>query len=316
MALRRAGRRARGATLYVTLEPCNHAGRTPPCTEGVLASGIARVVLGAADPNSRVRGGGARRLARAGVRVLRGVLKADCRDLNAAYFKHAETGRPLVTLKCAVSLDGKVATGRGRRERISGPEADRFVHELRHASDAILVGVGTLLVDDPRLTTRRTTTRGRRVRGRDPLRVILDGRLRTPAKARVLRVDSRGRTVIATTPRAAGRRESRLRRAGAEIWRFPARGGRVDLRRVLRALGRRDVQSVLIEGGPRVAASALSVGLVDRLLLIVAPRLIGGDRTPGLLADALPRPRALAGARVRALGDDLLIEAEPGAPGR
>jgi diaminohydroxyphosphoribosylaminopyrimidine deaminase/5-amino-6-(5-phosphoribosylamino)uracil reductase len=316
MALRRAGRKARGATLYVTLEPCNHTGRTPPCAEAVRTSGIRRVVLGASDPNPRVRGGGARRLARGGVRVVRGVLEAECRALNAPYFKHAETGRPLVTLKCAVSLDGKVSTARGRRGRISGPEADRFVHELRHASDAILIGVGTLLVDDPRLTTRRTTPRRRRRQGKDPLRVILDSRLRTPPAARALRAASGAGTVIATTPRATGRRESRLRQAGAEVWRLPARAGRVDLRGVLRALGRRDVQAVLIEGGPRVAASALSAGLVDRLSLIVAPRLVGGDDTPGLLAHALPGPRALFGVQVRTLGADLLIEADLRTAGR
>ncbi|OGP86314.1 MAG: riboflavin biosynthesis protein RibD [Deltaproteobacteria bacterium RBG_13_65_10] len=310
IALRRAGRFARGATLYVTLEPCNHAGRTPPCTDAIIARGVGRVVIGMSDPNARVRGGGARRLREKGIEVARGVLESDCRAMNAAFVKHATTGRPLVSVKCAVSLDGKVAFGRGRAGRISGPEANRYVHRLRHASDAILVGVETVRVDDPRLTTRRSTARGRTLAGQDPLRVILDGRLRTPPRSRLLHGASPAGTVIATTTGAPRRSEALLRAAGAEVWRFPSRDGRVDLDRVLRELGRCDVQSVLIEGGPRVVAYALARGLVDRVAIIVAPLLVGGDRAPGLLAEALAKPLNLENLRVRRLGADLLIEAD------
>jgi diaminohydroxyphosphoribosylaminopyrimidine deaminase/5-amino-6-(5-phosphoribosylamino)uracil reductase len=309
-ALARAGRSARGATLYVTLEPCNHTGRTPPCADAVLASGVARVVIGMSDPNPRVRGGGARRIRAAGIAVVTGVLEAECRAQNAAYLKHVTTGRPLVTLKTALSLDGKVAPGPGRGGRISGPEADAYVHRLRHASDAILIGVGTLLTDDPLLTTRRFSRSGAVRPGRDPLRVILDSRLRTPPRARLLHSGSPAGTVIVAGPRAPRPREAQLRALGAEVWRFPLRAGRADLARVLDALGARDVQSVLIEGGPRVAADALARGLVDRVALILAPVLIGGERTPGLLAAPLAKPLPLEKARVTRLGSDILIEAD------
>ncbi len=304
MALERAGRAARGATLYVTLEPCNHAGRTPACTDAVLRSGVARVVIGVSDPNPRVRGGGAARLRARGIEVIHGVLESACRAQNAPFLKQVTSGLPLVTLKCAMSLDGKVAPGPGRGGRLSGPEAERYVHRLRHVSDAILVGVGTVLIDDPLLTARGTRP------GKDPLRVILDGRLRMPPKARMLHGGSPAGTVIATLPGAPRPREATLRGLGAEVWRIPAREGRVDLARVLAELGARDVQSVLIEGGPRVAANALSRGLVDRLRILLAPILIGGDRTPGLLAAPLAKRLTLSDVRVSRLGEDLLVEAD------
>jgi diaminohydroxyphosphoribosylaminopyrimidine deaminase/5-amino-6-(5-phosphoribosylamino)uracil reductase len=316
IALGRAGRLARGATLYVTLEPCNHLGRTPPCTDAVIASGVRRVVIGMADPNPHVRGGGVRRLRRSGIEVICGLLEAECRMMNAAFVKQVTTGRPYVTVKGAVSLDGKVAFGRGRGGRLSGPEASRYVHRLRHASDAILVGVETVRVDDPLLTTRRLGAGGQLLHGKDPIRVVLDGRLRTPPRSRLLHSGSPAGTVIATTPAAPRRREEALRAAGAEVWRFPARHGRVDLDRVLHELGRRDVQSVLIEGGPRVAASAFARRLVDRVAIIIAPLLVGGDRTPGLLAQALAKPLELRNARVSRLGADLLVEADVPRGGR
>lgn len=312
MALRRAGRRARDATLFVTLEPCNHAGLTPPCTEAVIASGIARVVIGMNDPNTRVRGGGARKLRAAGIEVIRGALGAECRLLNAPFVKHVETGLPLVTLKMAMSLDGKVTSGPGQREVLSGPEAARFVHGLRHAADAILVGVRTVLVDDPLLTTRRTGAQGRPAQGKDPLRVILDSRLRTPPEARLLHSGSSAGTIIVTMRGAPRERERRLRKAGAEVWRLPARGKGVSLRRTLRALGDRGVQSLLIEGGPSVASSVLAEKVADRLILVIAPRFIGGDGTPGLLARALEKRLALEGLRLGRLGADILLQAELG----
>lgn len=311
MALRRAGRRAKGATLYVTLEPCNHAGRTPPCTRQVIASGVARVVLGMRDPNRRVRGGGTRALGRAGLEVVEGVLEAECRLLNAAYVKHAATGLPLVTLKMAMTLDGKVAAAGGRRAMISGPGAARWVHRLRHASDAILVGARTVRADDPLLTTRLD---GGARHGKDPLRVVVDGRLRTPPRARLLRSGSLAGTVIAATRGAPAAREARLRSAGAVVWRLPSREGRVRLRALMRALGRQEVQSVLIEGGPEIAVSALDEGVVDRLALIIAPRLVADPRAPGLLDRELRRPLRLARVRVGRLGRDLLLEADV-APG-
>ncbi len=306
MALRRAGRRARGATLYVTLEPCNHAARTPPCTDQVITSGVAEVVTGMRDPNPRVRGGGDAALRRAGLVVAEGVLEGECRALNAAFVKQALTGLPFVTLKMAISIDGKVAASRGRRTAISGPEAARFVHGLRHASDAILVGVRTVRVDDPLLTTRLREA-GRA--GKDPLRVIVDSRLRTPPGARLLRSGSPAGTIIAAARGAARSREARLAAEGAAIWRLPSHRGGVSLRALMRTLGDRGVQSVLIEGGPAVAVSALEERVVDRLVLLIAPRVMGFG-APDLLDRALRRPLSIKRLCTGRLGRDLLLEAE------
>ncbi|MDP3937821.1 MAG: bifunctional diaminohydroxyphosphoribosylaminopyrimidine deaminase/5-amino-6-(5-phosphoribosylamino)uracil reductase RibD [Deltaproteobacteria bacterium] len=309
MALRRAGRRARGATLYVTLEPCNHTARTPPCTDQVITSGVARVVTGMRDPNRRVRGGGDAALRRAGLVVVEGLLERECRALNAAFVKQALTGLPFVTLKMAMSLDGKVATARGRRTAISGPEGARFVHGLRHASDAILVGVRTVRVDDPLLTTRIRGAGGRAQAGKDPLRVIVDSRLRMPPGARLLHTGSPAGTIIAAARGAARSREARLAAEGAAIWRLPSRQGGVSLRALMRALGERGVQSVLIEGGPAVAVSALEERVVDRLLLLIAPRLMGVG-APGLFDRALRRPLSIKRLCTGRLGGDLLLDAE------
>ncbi|MBX3023372.1 bifunctional diaminohydroxyphosphoribosylaminopyrimidine deaminase/5-amino-6-(5-phosphoribosylamino)uracil reductase RibD [bacterium] len=305
-ALADAGARARGATLYVTLEPCNHHGRTGPCTEAILAAGVRRVVFGARDPNPRVRGGGAARLRRAGVEVLPGVERPACEELIAAFTSLVRRGRPLVTLKLAATLDGRIATRNGDSRWISGPTARRLVHQWRDEMDAVMVGIGTVLADDPQLTCRR---RG----GRDPLRVIVDSRLRLPASALVLTKDAAPATVVATVI-SSGRKLAALRARGATVLSLPGRGGRVSLRRLLEALGQRGIASVLLEGGATLAASALREGFVDRLALFVAPRLIGGDGRPMLaslgvrhLGEA-PRLRLLGADRV---GDDWLLRAVP-----
>lgn len=305
-ALRAAGARARGATLYVTLEPCNHQGRTPPCTAAILAAGVRRVVFGARDPNPQVRGGGAARLRRAGVAVVGGVERAACEELIAGFASLVRRGRPLLTLKLAATLDGRIATRGGDSRWISGPAARRLVHRWRDETDAVMVGIGTVLADDPRLTCRR---RG----GRDPLRVIVDSRLRVPLTAVVLTKEAAPATLVASVT-SRGRKHAALRARGATVLSLPGRGGRVSLRRLLEALGRRGIASVLLEGGATLAAAALRQGLVDRLALFVAPRLIGGDGAPMLaplgvrrLADA-PRLRLLGAERV---GDDWLVRAIP-----
>ena len=305
-ALTAAGPRARGATLYVTLEPCNHHGRTGPCTEAILAAGIRRVVFGARDPNPRVRGGGAARLRRAGLTIVGGVEAAACEELIAPFTSLVRRGRPLVTLKLAASLDGRIATRTGASRWISGPTARQLVHRWRDEMDAVMVGVGTLLADDPQLTCRRPG-------GRDPLRVIVDSRLRTPLGARVLTKKAAPGTLLASVT-TRGPKLTALRARGATVLPLPARGDRVSLRRLLRALGERGIASVLLEGGAALAASALRDGLVDRLHLFLAPMLIGGDGRPALaslgitrLAGA-PRLRVLSAERV---GDDWLLRAEP-----
>lgn len=306
MALRAAGARARGATLYVTLEPCNHHGRTPPCTEAILASGVRRVVFGARDPNPLVRGGGAARLRRAGIEVLGGVERAACEELVAAFVSLVRRGRPLVTLKLAATLDGRLATRSGDSRWITGPTARRLVHRWRDEMDAVMVGIGTVLADDPRLTCRR---RG----GRDPLRVVVDSRLRTPPSALVLTKEAAPATLIASVI-SRGPKLTALRAGGATVLPLPSRGGRVSLRCLFAALGQRGVASVLLEGGPTLAAAALREGLVDRLYVFLSPRLIGGDGMPmlaslgvGRLRDA-PRLRWVGAERV---GDDWLLRAEP-----
>ncbi len=268
-ALRAAGGRARGATLYVTLEPCNHQGRTPPCSEEVLAAGIRRLVFGVRDPNPHVRGGGAARLRRAGVAVQEGVEAKACGELIAAFAKHVRTGRPLVTLKLAASLDGRIATRTGSSRWVTGEAARRFVHRLRNEVDAVMVGAGTVIADDPALTCRM---RG----GRDPLRVVVDGRLRVPLRSQVLTNEAAPGTLVATVA-TRDPKLNILRRRGATVAVLPGRRGVFPLRILLDLLGKRGITSVMIEGGATLAASALRERVVDRLLCFVAPKLIGAD---------------------------------------
>jgi diaminohydroxyphosphoribosylaminopyrimidine deaminase/5-amino-6-(5-phosphoribosylamino)uracil reductase len=304
IALRQAGPAAAGATLYVTLEPCAHHGRTPPCADAVVAARLARVVVALRDPNPLVRGRGLRTLRRAGIAVTTGVLAGEAGAVSAWFRHYIVRRRPFVLLKLAASLDGRIATARGESRWISGPEARRFVHELRSRVDAVLVGSGTVLADDPALTAR---VRG----GRDPLRVVVDARLRTPPGARLLRQRSDARTLIATTRTASRPRAARLARAGAEIVRVASRRGTVALPALLEVLAARGVVSVLIEGGGDVAASALRDRLVDRLLLVSAPTVVGGDGRAMLGAMGLRRlaraPR-LVDERITRLGADLLRE--------
>lgn len=303
VALRQAGEKARGATLYVTLEPCAHHGRTPPCTDAVRDAGIARVVIACRDPNPSVRGDGAGRLRRAGIGVSTGVLRREGEEAIRFFHKHVTTGLPWVTLKLAASMDGRIATASGDSRWVTGAAARRFVHELRDTHDAVLVGAETVLRDDPALTCRR---RG----GRDPVRVILDGRLRLPESARVVRQG----TVILTRSGAPTAKVARLRRRGATVIAVPGSGARIPWRTALRVLAERDVCSVLVEGGGAVAAEALRGGEVDELLLFYAPKLVGGDGRPMVgelgvkrMAGALP----LQVTAMTQMGGDLLVAARP-----
>jgi len=304
VALRQAGRGAKGATLYVTLEPCAHHGRTPPCTQAVIAAEVARVVVGVGDPNPRVRGRGLRALAAAGIAVNTGILAEEAGAVSAWFRHYIVRGRPYVLLKLAASIDGRIATARGESRWISGPAARRWVHELRNQVDAVMVGSGTVLADDPALTCRM---RG----GRDPLRVVVDGRLRISPRARIVRQRSRAATLIAVTASAPPARVRALARAGAEVMVVPGRRGKVLLASLLRELAARGVVSVLIEGGGELAAAALRAQLVDRLLVVTAPMVIGGDGRPMLGSLGLGRlanaPR-IVDERMSRLGPDLLRE--------
>lgn len=301
-ALHDAGTRARGATLYVTLEPCAHHGRTPPCTDAVVAAGVRRIVVGTRDPNPKVPGHGLARLRNAGIEVTADVLQAECEELIAAFRTHVTTGLPLVTLKLAASLDGRIATASGESRWITNEASRRYVHRLRGEHDAVLVGAETVIRDNPELTCR---VRG----GLNPLRVVLDGRLRLPLQARVL-TDGAAPTLVLTAQRASRKKVQRVRATGAEVLVLPEVDGKISLRRVMRVLGQRNVMSVLIEGGATVAAAALAARVVDRLLIFYAPLLLGGDGRPMLgplgvrrLREAL-RPGPL---RVTRFKDDLLV---------
>jgi len=302
-ALRAAGGRARGADLYTTLEPCNHFGRTPPCSVAVIEAGVARVFVGSRDPNPLVNGKGSSRLRRAGVEVVAGPLQAECDALNAPWFRFIASGRPFVTLKVAATLDGRIATAAGDSRWVSGPEARAWVHRLRDRVDAVLVGRGTALADDPRLTTRLPGGGGR-----DPLRVVLDTGLALPASLRLFRQRSAARTLVL---HAAARR--RRLGPGVDLQRCPRGPGGLDLGAALALLAARGVVHLLVEGGGAVAASLLAAGLVDRLALVLAPRVLGGglgwggEAGPATMAGAL-RLRHLT---VERLGEDLLLQGTP-----
>jgi diaminohydroxyphosphoribosylaminopyrimidine deaminase/5-amino-6-(5-phosphoribosylamino)uracil reductase len=275
VALSQAGARARGATLYVNLEPCCHHGRTPPCTDAILAAGIIEVVASMRDPDPRVDGRGIRALRAARVKVLVGTLRTEAERLNEAFVKFRRTRRPFVTLKAGMSLDGRIATRGGESKWITSRAARAAARRQRGEHEAVVIGVGTVLSDDPRLTGPRTNGAGGRARREGPARVVLDTRLRTPATARMLR--SAGGPVIVIAGRGASvDRRRRLERAGALVVGVPTRSGRVDIRAAIRELGRRGVATVLIEGGGEVLGAALDAGIGDRVALFVAPRLLGG----------------------------------------
>lgn len=306
-ALNAAGESARGATLYVTLEPCNHQGRTPPCTERILASGVRRVVAGMDDPNPQVAGGGNAYLAGRGLEVVTGVLARECLAQNRPFVKHITTGRPWVIMKAAMSMDGRIATRTGDSKWITGEAARGRSHRWRDRVDAILVGVETALADDPALTARPG---GRR--GRDPLRVVLDSRLRLPPAALMLRQESPAATWVFCGPAAAAKRRAALVAAGAvvkEVATSPHGG--LDLPAVLAELGRHGVTSLLVEGGGRVHAAFLRDNLCDQACLFVAPMFIGAEGLPavgGLGLERIAEGRRFRPQAVRRLGEDFMIE--------
>jgi diaminohydroxyphosphoribosylaminopyrimidine deaminase/5-amino-6-(5-phosphoribosylamino)uracil reductase len=273
VALKRAGKRARGATLFINLEPCRHFGRTPPCSRALIAAGITSVVAGMKDPNPLVAGRGLRELKRAGITVRTGLLEAECRSLNEAFIKYITRGLPFVTLKLAASLDGKIATSNGDSHWISGDESRKTVHRLRNQVDAVLVGSGTVVADDPQLTCR---LRG----GRNPWRVVLDRRLRISPGARLFLQDDPEKTLIVTSRRAPAHRVGALRARGAGVLLLAERNRKISWNALLKRLASLGIQSVLIEGGAAIAAAALRENAVDKILFFYAPKIIGGDGRP------------------------------------
>ena len=319
-ALSRKGVRTQGATLYVTLDPCCHQGRTGPCTDAILAAGIRRVVVGCCDENPLVSGRGVLHLRRAGIRVDVGCLDHECRRQNRAFFRWVRAHRPWVTLKVATTLDGFIGSGEAHPRDpsarfVSGKAARAHAHLLRSQHDAVLVGVGTVLVDNPRLTVRLPGPAGL-----SPLRVVLDGHLRTPPTARLIRqlgtppvliIGAQSREGASDASARLGRARA-LRRAGAEVLLLPAdRAGRVPIRSLLRALAECGVQSLLVEGGSRVHGAFISAALVDSIAFFVAPRLVGGGRPiaegPGL---DWRTPLRLGPFEVCTIGEDVLVQAD------
>jgi diaminohydroxyphosphoribosylaminopyrimidine deaminase/5-amino-6-(5-phosphoribosylamino)uracil reductase len=268
-AMESAAAAVAGATIYITLEPCSHYGKTPPCADAIVSRRLGRAVIGMLDPDVRVRGGGLEKLKRAGIPVTVGVLEAECRALNEPYIKHRSTGVPFITVKFAQTLDGRIATASSASRGISSAESLKLAHRLRARHDAVLVGAGTVLADDPELTVRL-------VKGRNPLRVVLDSRLRLPIDAKVLQNQEAARTLMATTPAADTARLAALRGMGVEVAITAAdASGQVDLPALMKMLGQRDITSVLVEGGAATITSFLREGLADRLVAIVAPKILG-----------------------------------------
>lgn len=306
-ALRAAGPRASGAELHVTLEPCSTFGKTPPCCDAIVKAGVRKVVFGASDP-SPANGGRARRLLRAaGIEVVSGVLARDCRGLNAPFEKLMRTGAPYVTMKIAQSLDGRITPAPGGTRWISGLESRRLGHELRAEADAVVTGVGTVAADDPLLNVRHVRS------VRDPARVVLDPRLRIPLGCRVVATAGRIRTIVACLEGAPARRRRALERAGVSVRSIPGAGPRIPLKALLRDLGSLGMAHVLVEAGTRVNGAFLREGLVDRLVLFVAPTLIGGDHALPAFSGASsggpwPSARRLRIVRLDRAGDDVLIE--------
>ncbi|MDR1482309.1 MAG: bifunctional diaminohydroxyphosphoribosylaminopyrimidine deaminase/5-amino-6-(5-phosphoribosylamino)uracil reductase RibD [Synergistaceae bacterium] len=299
-ALRRAGGQAPGCTVYVNLEPCCHEGKTPPCCNALIEAGVGRVVMGMEDPNPLVSGGGAKRLSEAGIEVTGGILADECRRINRGFIRNITAGRPWITVKAAVSCDGDMALLNGESRWISGEESRRRVHMARAENDAVLVGIGTVLSDDPALTVRDTD-------GRSPLQVVVDNRLDTPPDSRIL---AEGRCLIFAGRSAGEERERALLERGAAVIRQEKDGSRIELDGVVRELGLRGVNYLMVEGGPRIISSFINERLVDEFSLFKAPKIMGrgmsmaGDVTLASMKETISMKRL----KVNAIKEDIWIE--------
>ncbi len=309
-ALQEAGDKAEGATLYVTLEPCSHYGRTPPCSEAVIRSGVSEVFVAMQDPNPLVAGRGIKQMVNAGIKVHVGLLEEEARRLNEIFVKYITTRMPFVLLKTAMTMDGKIATAVGHARWVTGSDAREKVHRLRNWYDAILVGVNTVLADNPALTCRLPEG------GRDPVRIILDSQARTPVESKVVTQESGAPTYIVVTDKAPLDRIKLLSSGRAKIVRTSLDlHGRVDLRELLEKLGEMEITSLLVEGGAQVAASFLEYELVDKILTFIAPKIVGGAGAPGPVGGL---GKALMNQAIRVsnvtfgqIGEDFFIEGYP-----
>ena len=308
-ALNIAGQKATGATLYLNLEPCAHFGRTPPCTKEILSVGIQRVIIAMLDPNPLNCGRGVRELRKGGIEVKIGILEKEARKINEAYLKYITTKRPFVILKTAMSLDGKIATRTGDSRWITTKIARQYVHKLRDEVDAILVGIETVLKDNPRLTVRIETPDSDR-QARKPTRIIVDSRARVPLSAKVL--NKVAPTIVAVTQVAPSRKIVALKKKGVKVLLLKNKNGKVDLKELLKRLGKLEITNLLVEGGGRINAAFLKNGLVDKILFFIAPKIIGGEGAPtpvegegiARIKDAI----SLKNIDIKSFGGDTLIE--------
>ncbi len=309
-ALQAAGQAAYGGTMYVSLEPCNTHGRTPPCTDAIVKAGINRVIFGTLDPNPAVSGRGVLALRAAGVTVEEGPLTDEAKRLNEAYNKYITSGLPFVTLKTAMSLDGRIATKTGSSRWITGEPARNRVHTLRSVNDVVLTGIGTVLADDPRLDVRLDG-----YNGHQPVRVVVDGKGRIPASALVIQGAPEQTTIIATTDLMSLDASQKLSAAGAEIMVVPRHGERIDLQRLLRELGQRGMVSIMVEGGAALTTAFITEGLVDKYVFFIAPKLIGGTAALGFYGgvgvEDIKDARGLRFETCQTVGEDIMIEAYP-----
>lgn len=302
-ALLDAGKKAKGSTLYVTLEPCAHFGRTPPCVTAIIKAGVKKVVVGSIDPNPKVRGKGIRLLQDSGIEVVKDVLRDECLSLNEAYVKYVTKKTPFVVLKLATTLDGKIATSTGDSKWITSLESRRYVHRLRSLVDCVMVGSGTVLKDDPALTIRL-------IKGKNPARAVLDSGLKVPVKAKIF-ASHNERVFVFTSNKASKNKVKLLEQKGAEVIKVKHSQDGLSVKGVLNELGKRGVTSVLIEGGARLAASAFKQGAVDKAIFIMAPKIIGGDGVEcvGKLGiKFIKRVIMLKGIKTMKIGEDFVIQ--------
>jgi diaminohydroxyphosphoribosylaminopyrimidine deaminase/5-amino-6-(5-phosphoribosylamino)uracil reductase len=307
IALRKAGKQSIGADLFVNLEPCCHHGRTPPCVEAIIEARIKRVVIGVSDPNNLVNRKSIRLLRKKGIDVVTGVLKKDCERLNESFFKYIRTGRPFVTLKSALSLDGKIATRRGDSKWITGPKARNYAHQLRGRVDAVLVGSGTVVADDPRLTMRLKNSNLC-----NPIRIIVAGKKNIPISSKVFNNAHKERVIYATTNTFSPIRKAKLEKIGVEVLFVKHKREKVNLSSLMEELGRREIISVMIEGGAEISGSIFKEKLIDRVVYFIAPKIIGGRSSPtpvgGEGIDELKDFMKIKNMSINKLGEDLVVE--------
>ncbi len=306
-AIDAAGSNARDAILYVTLEPCNHTGRTPPCTEKIIAAGIGRVVIAMNDPNPAVTGGGGEALKAHGIDVSWGVGETRARRLNEAFIKFVSTGRPFVTVKCAATLDGRLATQNGDSKWVTGASARKHVHRIRRTVDAIMVGIDTVCADNPSLTARIENKQAR-----DPIRIVIDPTLRIDEEARLLHQVSDAETILVAGDQIDSEKAGRLEKNNVRIMTMPLTNGKLDFGHLMDHLGNREITSLLIEGGGGIIGSAFRAGIVDKALFFFAPKILGGDDgvpiCRGSGATAMKDCIGLTSVETRRFDDDILIE--------